>query len=97
MSTNTELRLIAQRRAPPGRLSAAWRAVRHLLRLWRRRRRERRDLLHLTEQELHDFRVTVAGARSEARCWFWQDWSPEWQDAAERRRAAQRSEQRSGR
>jgi uncharacterized protein YjiS (DUF1127 family) len=92
MSANAEFRLISLRRAPPGRLSATWRAFRHLLRIWRQRRRERRDLAHLTEQELHDFRVTVAGARGEARCWFWQDWSPEWQDAAERRQAARRSE-----
>ena len=55
------------------RLAQTWRAAIVLLRRWRRRVRERRELAQLTDRELHDFGISRSDAITEWRKPFWRD------------------------
>ena len=57
-------------------LSARWRFGRTLLALlreWKRRALERRELARLSEPELRDFRMSRSEAYAEIRKPFWRD------------------------
>ena len=67
---------------------AAFIAILRLLRVWRERAKERRELAMLSDREIADFRVPKLLAAEEARRWPWEEWDPQWREIETRRREA---------
>ena len=51
-----------------------------VLKIWRARHRQRRELAMMSERDLADLGLSRDRAMWETARWFWRDWSPHWND-----------------
>jgi uncharacterized protein YjiS (DUF1127 family) len=68
-----------------GRISGVWTAFVRLLRTWRERHLERRNLSLMSGRDLADLRIPPGMAAAEASRWLWQQPSPGWQSLQKER------------
>jgi uncharacterized protein YjiS (DUF1127 family) len=69
-------------RARPAAQRPAFATVIGLLRVWRQRQRERRELSLMSGQDFGDLAIPPSLVTEEVRRWPWQKSSPQWSEVA---------------
>ena len=67
------------------RIASAWVVIARLLRTWRRRELERRELSVLSSRDFGDLAVPQSLINEEIRRWPWQKWSQQWSQVTNKR------------
>jgi uncharacterized protein YjiS (DUF1127 family) len=67
------------------RIAGAWVVIARLLRTWRRRELQRRELSVLSSRDFGDLAVPQSLINEEIRRWPWQKWSQQWSQVTNKR------------
>ena len=67
------------------RVLSAWAAIARLLRAWRMRELQRRELSTMSPRDFGDLAVPGSLAKDEIRRWPWQKSSPQWSQITNKR------------
>jgi uncharacterized protein YjiS (DUF1127 family) len=67
------------------RIASAWVVIARLLRTWRRRELQRRELSRLSSRDFGDLAVPQSLINEEIRRWPWQKWSQQWSQVTNKR------------
>ena len=67
------------------RIASAWVMIARLLRTWKRRELQRRELSVLSSRDFGDLAVPQSLISEEIRCWPWQKWSHQWSQVTNKR------------
>jgi uncharacterized protein YjiS (DUF1127 family) len=67
------------------RIASAWVLIARLLRTWRRRELQRRELSVLSSRDFGDLAVPQSLINEEIRRWPWQKWSQQWSQVTNER------------
>jgi uncharacterized protein YjiS (DUF1127 family) len=67
------------------RVFSAWAAIARLLRTWRMRELQRRELSTMSPRDFGDLAVPQSLAKEEIRRWPWQKSSPQWSQITNKR------------
>ena len=67
------------------RVLSAWAAIARLLRTWRMRELQRRELSTMSPRDFGDLAVPQSLAKEEIRRWPWQKSSPQWSQITNKR------------
>ena len=67
------------------RIASAWVVIARLLRTWRRRELQRRELSRLSSRDFGDLAVPRSLINEEIRRWPWRKWSQQWSHVTNKR------------